>query len=256
MKADSKKEIYGLVGHPLGHSFSRNFFTEKFQRENINADYINFDIEDITTLRDIVCNNPAIRGLNVTIPYKKEVMALLDEIDPVAAKIGAVNTIRVERNRDGKVSLYGFNTDTLGFGATLDNFNLTADMHALVLGTGGASLAVLHALNSRGIRATRVSRNPSGVKEISYQQLDKAIIARNRLIINTTPLGTFPNTDACADIPYQFITPSHIALDLVYNPPITKFLANAADRGATIKNGLEMLHQQAVSAWKIWNREG
>jgi shikimate dehydrogenase len=244
---------FGLIGHPLGHSFSRRFFSEKFAAEGIAAEYLNFDIDSIDKLSDVLAQHSALAGLNVTIPYKQVVMPLLDEIDADAAAIGAVNVIKITRNADGTRHLKGYNSDIIGFTNSLrpmiDGRNLT---DALVLGTGGASRAIVAGLHKLGVHTQLVSRKPAdGV--ITYADLSAEVMKKHKIIVNTTPLGTSPNVDAAADIPYNYVSAEHVCFDLVYNPDVTKFMRLCAERGATVKNGLEMLHGQAIAAWRIWN---
>jgi shikimate dehydrogenase len=244
---------FGLIGHPLGHSFSRRFFSEKFAAEGIDAEYLNFDIDSIDRLGSVLDEHPSIVGLNVTIPYKQVVMPLLDEIDADAAAIGAVNVIKVTRNADGSRHLKGYNSDVIGFTDSLSRMIAGRTLtDALVLGTGGASRAIVAGLHKLGVRTQLVSRKP-GDGVITYADLTADVVAAHKIIVNTTPLGTSPNVDAAADIPYQFVTPEHVCFDLVYNPDVTKFMRLCAERGAAVKNGLEMLHGQAVAAWHIWN---
>lgn len=248
------KRIFGLIGYPLSHSFSRKFFTEKFSAEDIHADYLNFEIEDITQLARIIASNPDLVGLNVTIPYKEQVIKYLDFTDDEAARIHAVNTIRIQRS--GKnISLHGYNTDIVGFQESLRPLLKPCHRKAVVLGTGGASKAVIKALSNLGIDAIMVSRNPEDNKELSYSDLDQDVMNNYKIVVNTTPIGSFPRTDACPAIPYEFLTPEHLLYDLVYNPGTTEFLKLGKQQGATIKNGLEMLHLQALAAWEIWNRK-
>lgn len=248
------EHIYGLVGFPLGHSFSQNFFNQKFQNEKIDARYINFEISDVKKIGEIIADCPNLKGFNVTIPYKVQIMDLLDAVDPVAMAIGAVNVVKVKRRSDGSAFLTGYNSDTLGFAESLAPMlkggNYT---HALVLGTGGASRAVCHALRSLGIEPRLVSRHASeGV--LTYDDLTPQLLDRYRVIVNTTPLGMHPNVDRCPPIPYSALTPQHICYDLVYNPECTLFMKQAAMHGARVKNGLEMLKLQAMGAWNIWQQ--
>ena len=252
--ASSEKELYGLIGYPLGHSFSQGYFNNKFASEGIDAEYLNFEIPSITDLAEIIATHPALRGLNVTIPYKQAVIPYLDEIDPTARKIGAVNVIRVSRNAAGHVHLKGFNSDIIGFtdsiSPLLSGKNHT---HALVLGTGGASHAVMAGLSQLGISGTLVSRSPRpGV--ITYADLDDVIMASHTVIVNTTPLGMYPLVDACPDIPYRLVAKNHVCFDLLYNPDVTMFMQRCAEQGATVKNGLEMLLLQAFASWEMWHR--
>lgn len=248
---DFDHKLYGLIGFPLGHSFSRNFFNTKFSDENINAEYVNFELPTISLFRDTINANPNLCGLNVTIPYKRQVMPLLDSIDSAAAAIGAVNVIRFIRTDSG-VELRGYNSDVVGFTESIRPM-LHADCRkALVLGTGGASMAVVHGLRSLGIEPLYVSRTPEK-GQLSYSDINAEIMNDHLVIVNTTPLGMHPKVDTCPDLPYHLLTPRHICFDLVYNPTETLFMKNAAAHGAQVKNGLEMLHLQALEAWKIWN---
>ena len=252
--ASSEKELYGLIGYPLGHSFSQGYFNNKFASEGIDAEYLNFEIPSITDLAEIIATHPALRGLNVTIPYKQDVIPYLDEIDPTARKIGAVNVIRVSRNAAGHVRLKGFNSDIIGFTDSISPLlSGKKHTHALVLGTGGASHAVLAGLSQLGISGTLVSRSPRpGV--ITYADLDDVIMASHTVIVNTTPLGMYPLVDACPDIPYRLVTKSHVCFDLLYNPDVTMFMQRCTEQGATVKNGLEMLLLQAFASWEMWHR--
>lgn len=246
-------ELYGLLGFRLGHSFSASFFNEKFRREGIDAQYRNFELDDIGSLMELIGEHPDLRGLNVTIPYKQQVIPYLTRISDQAREIGAVNTIRLRRDRLGELlGLEGFNTDAPAFARTLAPLLPLEAVSALVLGTGGASRAVCAALRWLGIDYTPVSRT-TGPGRLSYDELTDGTIAANRLIVNTTPLGMFPNADDCPALPYGSLSANHICYDLVYNPGQTLFLEKAAARGAKTKNGLDMLHLQALLAWQIWN---
>lgn len=248
----SKKKIYGLIGFPLGHSFSQTYFNRKFESENIDAEYVNFEIPDIGRLMDVFSENPDLSGLNVTIPYKEQVIAYLDEIDPQAERIGAVNVIKIEYRKDGSVRLKGYNSDILGFSDSIFPMLTPARKKALVLGTGGASKAVSVGLRNMGIEPTLVSRTKrDGV--LSYDELTEELMAENKIIVNTTPLGMYPNVDKCPDIPYEYLTPEHLCYDLLYNPDVTMFMRKASEHGAETKNGLEMLLLQAFASWNIWN---
>lgn len=237
---------FGLLGYPLGHSFSRAFFTDKFAREGIDAEYLNFELPDIAALPALIAEHPALCGFNVTIPYKQAVIPYLDDLSSEASAIGAVNTVKIDGNR-----LIGHNTDIIGFRDSLRPLLQPHHTRALVLGTGGASRAVVHALDTLGITWRYVSRKGS----FSYSALTPAILASYTLIINCTPLGMSPNIDNCPDIPYEALTPRHLLFDLVYNPEETLFLRRGRERGAVTKNGLEMLHLQALAAWRIWNSD-
>jgi shikimate dehydrogenase len=242
---------FGLIGYPLTHSFSKEYFTRKFSVENISdCEYLNFPIDTISKFPGIIRNNPDLCGLNVTIPYKEQVIPHLDETDPTAKSVGAVNTVKFIRNL-GKDLLKGFNTDVYGFTEALKEITSGTMESALVLGSGGASKAVAFALKQMGIPYRFVSRKPGN---ISYADLDKHMILHNKLIINTTPLGTYPDVNNCPDIPFGYVTSSHILFDLVYNPAETLFLMKGKERGATVSNGLRMLHLQAEKSWEIWNQ--
>lgn len=241
------KNIYGLVGYPLGHSFSRNFFSEKFTREGLDCEYLNFEIPSIDKIEGVVAT-PNLRGFNVTIPYKQQIIPYLDEIDSVAAEIGAVNVVKVLEG--GK--LKGFNSDIVGFRESIKPLLNGSHKKALVLGTGGASRAVVAGLKQLGIEPTLVSRKP-GENILGYSDLTPEVMAEHTVIVNTTPLGMYPAVDNAPDIPYRELTQSHVCFDLVYNPEITKFMDLSRLRGAIIKNGLEMLHLQAIESWRIWS---
>lgn len=242
--------MYGLIGKKLGHSFSADFFNKKFKEENIDEVYRLFPLESVAFLPALIKDNPDLKGLNVTIPYKEDVISYLDEISPEAREIGAVNVMKILRHDSG-IFLKGYNTDAIGFKYSLLPL-LTPDIRkALVLGSGGASKAVRFVLNSLGIYVTGVSRTEKP-GYITYDELNNDIIKDNLLIVNTTPLGMFPDTETCPPIPYQFLTTSHVCYDLVYNPEETLFLKKSKNAGAKIKNGLEMLWQQALAAWDIW----
>jgi shikimate dehydrogenase len=243
---------YGLIGYPLGHSFSRQFFTEKFQRENKQEQYLNFEIPDISRLPSVIGNHPELAGLNVTIPYKEQVLTFMDRLDEISGKIGAVNTIRILREA-GSYYLEGYNTDVYGFTESLRSLLKPNHRKALVLGTGGASKAVKYSLEKLGIEWLQVSREIKNERCISYEMLDREVLNDYTVIVNTTPLGTFPHTDTFPPIPYNLITPKHLLYDLVYNPAETRFLSNGKEQGAAISNGYKMLELQAISSYDIWN---
>lgn len=238
---------YGIIGYPLGHSFSRAFFTEKFQREHIDAEYVNFEIPSADMLPGIVQANPNLRGLNVTLPHKEAVIPMLDELSDEAKEIGAVNVIRV---RDGR--LKGFNSDIIGFMDSIRPLLKPWHQHALVLGTGGASRAIRVGLQRLGIEWTYVSRTPAPGR-LTYADFTPELMEHYQVIVNCSPVGMFPHVDACPDIPYQLLTDRHLLYDLVYNPQETLFLKRGAEHGAAVKNGLEMLHLQALASWRFWN---
>lgn len=247
-------DTYGLVGFPLSHSFSKAFFEEKFSRENIEATYLNFEMESLSSLSEVLNRTPQLKGFNVTIPYKEKIIPYLHDLSPEAREIGAVNVVKVIRENN-EPKLLGFNTDHIGFRQSLQPILHPDERHsALILGTGGASKAVVYALSGMEIRYTFVSRNPQR-NQLAYSDLTEDILQKHSLIIQTTPLGTFPDTDTCPPIPYSFLSKQHIAYDLVYNPSETLFLQKAKAQSATIKNGLEMLEIQANEAWKIWTKQ-
>lgn len=243
---------YGLIGFPLAQSFSQKYFTTKFENERIDARYLNFPIPSIDEFTGLLSHHPYLAGMNVTIPYKEQVIPFLDELDETAKEIGAVNVIKFDWNGD-RPRLKGFNTDTLGFVKSLDPLLKPIHTKALILGTGGAAKSVAYSLKKLGIAFRFVSRNPQGTAQVSYDTLTREIMESYHLIINTSPLGMFPNVESCPDIPYDFLTQDHLLYDLVYNPEVTSFLQKGLDKGAQIKNGLEMLYIQADEAWKIWN---
>ena len=245
--------LYGLIGYPLSHSFSKKYFTEKFEKENIKeSKYEMFEIKDIAELPNIIKNNPNLKGLNVTIPYKEAVLKYLDKTDESVKKIKAVNVIKI--NKEGQ--LVGYNSDYHGFKKSLLKF-LPAEysgIKALVLGSGGAAKAVKATLEDLAIPFKIVSRKKEGTN-LSYEQVTKEVTDAYKLIINTTPLGMYPNIKDSPYLPYTSITPEHYLFDLVYNPLETLFLVKGKSKGARTKGGLEMLHFQAEKAWEIWNNE-
>ncbi|MFP5470229.1 MAG: shikimate dehydrogenase family protein [Bacteroidia bacterium] len=238
---------FGLIGYPLSHSFSKNYFTEKFQKGNIDADYINIEIENLTTI-DFVKQHK-LSGFNVTIPHKQNIIPFLNEVDEEAKNVGAVNTVKVLTNGD----LIGYNTDVFGFRQSIKPFLESQHERALILGTGGASKAVSYVLKNLGIYVLHASRNPKSSNEISYADVNEFVIKAHKLIVNTTPLGMFPNVETYPEIPYQYMSSEHLLYDLVYNPQQATFLLKGKEQGATIMNGISMLHLQAEKAWEIWN---
>ncbi len=237
----------GLLGKNIDYSFSRSYFSEKFKRENLDFSYTNFDIDSLEKLQSIVSNKSLI-GFNVTIPYKEEIIHHLDSINDEAKTIGAVNTVVI--NSSGK--LIGFNTDCWGFAESLRPHLKTNHKKALILGTGGAAKAIAYVLKQFGISFKYVSRKESDNMSINYNELQSSIIESHKLIINCTPLGTYPNIENAPEIPYEFITNQHILFDLIYNPKKTLFLKKGEARGATIINGYKMLVLQAERAFQIW----
>ena len=235
---------YGLIGHPLGHSFSKDYFTEKFRREGLDCEYENYDLPSLRI--------PKLCGFNVTIPYKETILPYLDELDPVAAEVGAVNTVKVLD--DGK--MIGYNTDVIGVETTLPYVETPyydVSTMAIILGTGGASKAVQYVLRKNNIPYKTVSRSKEK-GDLTYQDLTPEIIQSHLLIINATPVGMAPNINEAPIIPYEAITPNHTLFDLIYNPEETQFLHYGREHGATTINGLAMLHAQAEASWNIWNQ--
>ena len=242
-----KSRKFGLIGKNIDYSFSKKYFSEKFKKENLDCTYSNFDIENISLIESILQKN-GISGYNVTIPYKQEIIKFLDEIDEVAKAIGAVNTIKKIDNKN-----IGFNTDCIGFEKSLIPLieNKKPDS-ALILGGGGASKAVKYVLKKFKINYSTVSRK-EGKSEFIYENLNDVIINRFKMIINCSPVGTFPNINKCPNIPYKHLTKEHILYDLVYNPIESLFLRRGRELGCKTKNGLEMLEIQANESWRIWN---
>jgi shikimate dehydrogenase len=250
MIEEEKNKVFGLLGKNISYSFSRGYFTEKFKELKLKKHkYVNFDIQEIEAFSSIIKEREHLKGINVTIPYKQEVMRFLDKLDKTAKKIGAVNTIKFTK----RGNLKGYNSDVVGFENSIKPLLKTHHKNALILGTGGASKAIAFALKKNKIKYKFVSRNPYGKKDISYDSLSEVLIKKHTVIINSTPLGTFPEIEKCPNIPYQFITEDHLLFDLIYNPEITTFLSKGKENGATIKNGYEMLELQAEESWRIWN---
>ncbi len=275
---------YGLIGYPLGHSFSRKFFTEKFEKEGIDAQYLNFEIPSIEEFPEIIKNNPELRGLNVTIPYKQQVMQYLDEISEEAKAIGAVNVVRIERpspqpspimgretmrNAGNKPnglpikgdmseglrgSLIGYNSDVIGFVESIHPLLKAHHKKALILGTGGASKAIRYGLEEKlGMETLFVSRSArEGM--ITYEEVTAEVLKEYEVIVNCSPVGMYPHVDECPALPYEAMNENNLLYDLVYNPLETLFMKKGAEQGATVKNGLEMLHLQAIASWKFWEK--
>ena len=244
---------YGLIGYPLGHSFSKSYFNEKFENEGINAEYINFEIPTLDSLPEILASNPELKGLNVTIPYKEKVISYLDSISPEAKAIGAVNVIRVD-HKGNDTYLKGFNSDVIGFTKSIEPLLERFHKKALILGTGGASKAVNFGLKSLGLETVFVSRfeRPG---TIQYSQITPDIIQEYNVIVNCTPCGMYPHIDECPQLPYEAMTSKNILYDLLYNPDETLFMKKGAQHGATVKNGLEMLLLQAFASWEFWHNK-
>lgn len=242
---------YGLIGYPLGHSFSMGYFNEKFKNEAINAVYENFEIPDIQDITTVIGSNPDLAGFNVTIPYKEKVMDYLDYIAPEAAEIGAVNVVKVTHNGE-RALLKGFNSDVVGFVHSIKPLLRPLHKKALVLGTGGASKAVEYGLRKLGLETIKVSRNEKD-NTITYGQVTSELLSEYKVIVNCTPCGMAPHFDECPNLPYDSIDDSFLLYDLIYNPEETLFLRKGKEKDATVKNGLEMLLLQAEEGWNIWN---
>lgn len=243
---------YGLIGYPLGHSFSVNFFNQKFSDEGINAKYINFEIPTIDQIIEVVSANPGLKGLNVTIPYKERVIEFLDQLSPEARAIGAVNVIRVS-NENGKIHMKGFNSDVIGFTNSIEPMLENYHKKALVLGTGGASKAICYGLKSLGLETVCVSRYERP-ETICYRDITPEVVQEYNVIVNCTPVGMYPHSNECPQLPYDALNDKNILYDLIYNPDETLFMKRGAERGAQVKNGLEMLLLQAFASWEIWNQ--
>ena len=247
------KRKYGLIGYPLSHSFSVDYFNNKFLSENIDAEYINFEIKDLKELKYVLHENPELCGLNVTLPYKMDVIPLLDSVTDNARNIGAVNVIKFKKGGlFTKLFLEGHNSDITGFKQSIEPLLNETHRRALILGTGGASKAIYHGLKQLGLDSLFVSRNGEN-DSITYNEITSEIIEDHTVIVNATPLGMFPHTDTCPDIPYHLLTPKHLLYDLIYNPDETLFMQKGKASGAAVKNGLEMLLLQAFISWEIWN---
>ena len=242
---------YGLIGYPLGHSFSIEYFNEKFANENIDAQYINFEIPSIDNLVEVLSSNPQLRGLNVTIPYKEQVIRYLDSISPEAQAIGAVNVIRVSQ-KGNQTFLRGFNSDVIGFTKSIEPLLERYHRKALILGTGGAAKAVDYGLKSLGLETQMVSRSRK-TGAITYDDVKAETIEEYNVLVNCTPLGLYPNVDLCPTLPYNAMNSRTLLYDLLYNPDETLFMRKGREQGATVKNGLEMLLLQAFASWEFWN---
>ena len=245
-------DIYGLIGFPLEHSFSISYFNEKFQNEGIKAKYVNFEIPNIENLQEILASTPNLKGLNVTIPYKQKVISYLDYISPEARAIGAVNVIRVE-HKGNQIILKGYNSDIIGFTQSIEPMLESFHKKALVLGTGGAAKAINFGLKSLGLETVFVSRyeRPGTVL---YKSLTADDIKEYNVIVNCTPCGMFPHTNECPNLPYEAMDSHTLLYDLIYNPDETMFMHKGRERGATVKNGLEMLLLQAFASWEFWTK--
>lgn len=247
---------FGLIGYPLGHSFSQSYFTDKFKKLGIDdANYRLHPISEISKIKNIISSHKNLCGLNVTTPYKELVIPYLDELDPVALKLGNVNTIKITRKNDTGF-LKGYNTDIYGFTKTLELFKLPKTGNkALILGSGGSAKTVAYVLHTKGIEFTHVSRAPSNINQIGYWNISNQVIETHNIIINATPVGMHPFKENKPNIPYHFISKNHICIDLVYNPEKTVFMSKCEDKNAKTTNGLVMLYEQADKAWEIWNND-
>lgn len=245
------KKRFGLIGKNISYSFSKNYFTEKFKLLDLKqSEYVNYDLEKIEDFsKSVLADKDILGGLNVTIPYKERIMPYLDEIDDEARSIGAVNTIKILSNG----MLRGYNTDAYGFETSLKSCWKGDEKGALILGTGGASKAIAYVLHQLDIPFLFVSRTKSDAQTIAYQDVGESQLLEHELIINCSPLGTYPDIDAKPDLPYEFLTERHLLFDLIYNPELTAFLKMGLESGAIVKNGSDMLKHQADRAWEIWN---
>ena len=246
---------YGLIGYPLSHSFSAQYFNEKFYRENIHdCNFELFPIQNISEIEMLVKKNESLKGFSVTIPYKKSIIPFLTSLNNTAKEIGAVNSIKIIDNKN--FILHGYNTDAFGFEESIKPLLKTHHQKALILGTGGASKAVAFVLKKLNIEFYFVSRNKNEANSfLQYNELNKEIISSFQIIINTTPLGMFPNINEMPDIPYDSITNNHLLFDLIYNPSETLFIKKGKEKNAIVSNGLQMLHLQAERSWQIWNEK-
>jgi len=244
---------FGLLGYPLGHSFSKKYFLDKFEKEGIDAGFENFELETASDMEGLILGMPELKGFAITIPHKQSVIALLDETDDAIEAIGAVNCVKVERS-PARISLKGYNTDVIGFEESFKEFLKPSHKKALILGTGGASKAVEYVLGRLGITYEMVSRTKSETT-LCYDDITEDKLADIQVIVNTTPLGMYPKVDTCPALPYEGLGADHYCYDLVYNPLETLFLSKAKAQGAAIKSGMDMLELQAEANWRIWNEE-
>ena len=244
---------YGIIGYPLGHSFSPGFFNEKFRNEGIDAVYERYELSQIDLLPEIIASNPELCGLNVTIPYKQQIMQYLDELSEEAREIGAVNVVKVTHN--GKnVHLKGFNSDVIGFSRSIEPLLEKHHKKALILGTGGAAQAIDYGLKQLGLETIKVSRYERP-DTIQYDKITPDVIKEYKVIINCTTIGMYPNTEECPNLPYEAMDSQHLLYDLIYNPDTTLFMKKGMERGAVVKNGLEMLLLQAYASWEFWHEK-
>lgn len=238
---------YGLIGRTLGHSFSKQYFEEKFQRENLNSTFENFELPNIEAIQTVFSSEDLV-GLSVTIPYKEQVIPYLDELSEEAKIIGAVNCIAIKNGQK-----IGYNTDVFGFHQMIKPFLTNEHERAIILGTGGASKAVAYVFQQIGLDVIWISRTPANSKQFPYEAINEHMLRACKVVVNCTPVGTFPDVDACVPFPFKFLTESHLCIDLIYNPSETAFLRKSKEQGATPLNGLTMLKEQANKAWELWN---
>jgi shikimate dehydrogenase len=244
---------YGLIGFPLKHSFSKKYFNDKFEAENIDAEYLNFEISDIKEIKTIIRDHPNLKGLNVTIPYKEQIIPYLNNLSENAKLIGAVNVVKFEYHKN-KLKLTGYNSDIIGFKDSIQPLLQEKDCRkALILGTGGSAKAIFYGLKQLDFSATFVARTKLSDNVLTYEELTEEILLENQVIVNCTPVGMWPHVNECPNIPYQWITKDHLLYDLLYNPNETLFMTKGKKQGATVKNGLEMLLLQAFASWNFWN---
>ena len=246
---------YGLIGYPLGHSFSRKFFTEKYEKEGIDAQYLNFEIPSIEEFPNIIKNNPTLKGLNVTIPYKQQVMQYLDDISEEAKAIGAVNVVKCQLSTvNCQLHLTGYNSDVIGFVNSIKPLLKPHHKKALILGTGGASKAIHYGLTKKLSMETLFVSRTAREGMITYEEVTSEVLKEYEVIVNCSPVGMYPHVDECPALPYEAMNENNLLYDLVYNPLETLFMKKGAAQGATVKNGLEMLHLQAIASWEFWEK--
>lgn len=239
---------FGLVGKTLGHSFSKQYFEEKFRKEGLNYTFENFELLSIEEIREVF-SIPDLKGISITIPYKEQIIPYLDSLSEEAKVIGAVNCVRISKNKQKT----GYNTDAFGFHQMIKPFLTNEHERAMILGTGGASKAVAYVLKNIGLDVIWISRNPLKEKEFSYDAANEHMLRACKVVVNCTPVGTFPDVDKCVPFPFDYLTDKHLCIDLIYNPEETRFLKESGLQGATTLNGLSMLKEQANKAWEIWN---
>ena len=247
-------ELFGLIGYPLKHSFSQSYFNNKFNDEKIDAKYVNFEIASIKEFKSVIKKEPDLKGLNVTIPYKEQVIPFLDRLTDNARLVGAVNAIKIDRTKS-KVKLTGHNTDIIGFKESIEPLLEPHHRSALILGTGGAAKAIFYGLKQLGVEPVYVSRKKTDDSYLTYEELTPEVMASHTIIVNCTPVGMWPKEDEAPDIPYQDLTDKHLVYDLLYNPNETKFMKLGKEQGAIVKNGLEMLLLQAFASWEFWKKQ-